>query len=373
MRKVFLILTAVLLSGFLFAQSVKVCPSCGWEVKAGDTVCGHCQAKLPRPKKIEAGPAVPVISPNQENQKKIIEIAEKTVCSNIASFRASFEKAPAVAYYYALNAAAVQRLLPTENLSRPTRQQIVNAQRSTFARLQRGKLPCRKCESTGKVRLSLAKADGTTAVGPMRTCPVCKGRGYRIGFAPVPIMKLNLEKGRTHFVQERIAAGDVRLGHAFIPADLLNLLNTRQKALVMTGARVACSSCSGIGREECTSCKGTGWTKCRNPGCKNGILQEKSKRKKVTRLNQSYRQECPVCEGTGEVACPKCKGRGSIPCRHCNGSGSAPLCKKCVGEGIVPCKKCKGTGKVKGLPCPDCRGECVIFCPACRGEGVIAK
>ena len=64
-------------------------------------------------------------------------------------------------------------------------------------------------------------------------------------------------------------------------------------------------------------------------------------------------QDCPVCNGMGEVNCPECNGRSEIRCIICNGTGENDLdvCDNCQGGGMVTCDICDGDGRVD---CPEC-------------------
>ena len=89
------------------------------------------------------------------------------------------------------------------------------------------------------------------------------------------------------------------------------------------------------------------------------------------------RQDCILCEGSGELSCPVCKGTGKCPV--CRGSVDynipCPFCGKppfTTGN----CSFCRGTGEynthcgqcVDGR-CIKCSGKGVEECPVCNGTG----
>jgi hypothetical protein len=63
-------------------------------------------------------------------------------------------------------------------------------------------------------------------------------------------------------------------------------------------------------------------------------------------------EECPACNGTGQVNCPECGGARVIDC---------PLC-------VAGCVSCDFTGTVN---CPTCDGLGKVTCSRCYGKGTI--
>ncbi len=369
-----LLCCAAVSAAVAFAQGLVICPSCGREGKTGDAVCSHCQAKMPgfRAEKPKAEP--PPVDPKAERQGRVSALADQTVRENLKQMRELTDRQPAVAFYYAVNALAVRRLLPADFYPEQVSNEILNGHRQLLAKLNQGWKNCRTCEGHGKIRMRVEGRDGKVNEGPLKPCPKCGGKGKLRSTASVEQVVVALNQGSQEFTRQQMAAGAVRLGRIFVPADLPDLLTSRQKALVMTGAAHPCQSCQLTGRQTCSACKGTGETKCTQPDCVNGVIQEKKARgnRKIT-IDDKIIHECDKCVGTGFVNCLACRGTGGIPCRRCNGTGLSPECRRCAGTGIAACTKCRGTGEVRGTPCPDCKGELETLCPTCRGEGAIVR
>lgn len=74
-------------------------------------------------------------------------------------------------------------------------------------------------------------------------------------------------------------------------------------------------------------------------------------------------EECPRCDGFGEIECPECDGLRTCTC----------FCKH--DEEIEhPCYRCDGKGKI---PCPNSRGdddheEHDVNCSTCGGTGEVS-
>ena len=287
------------------------------------------------------------------------------------------EKQPEVALCYYQNALALMRLVPVGTQHANVGESIVDGNSRTMQTLLRGRVPCRKCNGTGKFQLDIGKVNHTKSIKAVEgvACPTCKGAGSFAGYRDVTKVKMTILQGRSEFQRRQMVAGDVRVGQALVPAALDVLLTNRQRALVMTGMPVPCASCQLTGRQKCTTCKGSGWVKCDYQGCEHGEVKEttKSDVHQSKRMNDDEKKKCPRCEGLGEIPCETCKGNGSVACKLCEGSGLAPRCSRCTGTGLMACSKCKGTGEVKGSPCPECKGETVILCTTCRGEGALTR
>lgn len=411
-------LLALLCAGLLRAQGLVICPSCGREARPGEAVCGHCGARLQPAAGAGvgvagasgaeagvaggagaeagvsgaagaeagvagagaevgvAGGAGAVSGAGAERAAEVIALADEAVREDVRRMRALSGGDPAEAYFYAVNALAVMRLLPPGHFPEKAGREVLEAGGRLLGRVRRGRVPCLFCGGKGRVPMMLAKRDGTSSPGPLRRCPRCGGSGGRAGPARPESVRAALARGRGEFERRGMAAGRVRLGRALVPGRLAALLGAREKALVMTGFPSPCPACRGAGREECRACRGTGRVKCDYPGCRNGRMdgeRKKSERKKIRIDAPAFSRECPKCGGAGKIECEACGGCGSVPCRKCSGAGIAQPCKRCLGSGIQPCRKCRGSGAVKGAPCPECRGEGVVLCPSCRGEGAAAR
>lgn len=80
------------------------------------------------------------------------------------------------------------------------------------------------------------------------------------------------------------------------------------------------------------------------------------------------KEECPECDGRGEITCDNCGGEGSIACNNCFESGSVN-CDDCGGDGEIDgesCSTCETTGEVT---CDECEGSGDISCDWCDGNG----
>ncbi len=108
---------------------------------------------------------------------------------------------------------------------------------------------------------------------------------------------------------------------------------------------VQCSSCGGHGRKNCGSCGGHGYhnrtiTKTKqiwvpdSGNASGGYYRTES-------YNQTIRETCNNCNGSGKVKCRNCGGSGRVTCKRCSGSGQI-TCPTCGGSGRNICPTCKG-------------------------------
>ena len=360
--------------GVVGAQSLVICRQCGREAKPGETVCSHCGAALPKPRVAEA--AAPVVTAPDKGAE-IIRRAAEVIAGSLRQARELEETQPDVALCYYQNALALVRLIPAGTQHANVGATIVEGNSRTLQTLLRGRVACRKCGGSGKFQLDVGKVDHTKNIRSVEgvACPTCKGAGSFAGYRDIAKVKMAILQGRGEFQRRQMVAGDVRVGQALVPSALETLLDNRQRALVMTGMPVPCSTCQLTGRQKCTVCKGTGWVKCTYSGCVNGEVKEavKLEAHAAKHIGEELNKKCPRCEGLGEIPCEACKGSGSAACKTCEGSGLAPRCLRCTGTGLMTCSKCKGAGEVKGSPCPECKGGTVMLCTTCRGEGAVTR
>ena len=88
---------------------------------------------------------------------------------------------------------------------------------------------------------------------------------------------------------------------------------------------------------------------------------------------EKVQEECPECDGNGEILCGYCEGEGNVRCDECDGDG-AIQCSNCDGDGQVEdsegefedCDVCKGDGVEE---CSSCSGEGSNRCDECLGYG----
>ena len=358
------------------AQGLIICKSCGREAKAGETVCSRCETPLPQPRKetpAQEAEGAPQVDVSAEVQKMAAAVIE-------ANYRAAQEAEKAgqviIALPYYQNAMALMRLLPPGRFPKEVSDALLAGRVRALREVMAGQVKCKPCNGTGKYQLDQRKVDPTAAVRATGvSCQVCKGKGWAPGMADVPQAKAALLQGRGEFERRQMLAGEVRLGRAFVPAEMEAMLRNPQRALVMTGMQIPCDACQGTARQPCTTCRGTRWVKCTYTGCKNGEVPVQTKPGEIAtkRLNEANATKCPKCLGQGEIICQQCEGNASVDCQKCSGSGTAPRCARCSGTGLQECTKCKGTGRAKDAPCVECGGDGVILCTTCRGEGARAK
>lgn len=376
--RVRMVLAAAVVLGAVWAQALVVCRSCGREGEEGATVCAHCDAKLPPPRKKAPEPVAAPVAAAVDTDKEVAEGAAALVEANVRTAREQEGRQPAVALCYYQNALALMRLVPAGRFPASVNELILKGNENLLKGLLVGRVQCRLCSGSGKYQMDMTKVDkrmGTRAVEGI-SCPACKGQGFSVGYRDVAAAKMDILQGRREFDQRQMVAGEVKLGRAYVAKQLLDMLPVRQRALVMTGMPCPCATCQLTGRQVCTTCRTTGWVKCDYRGCTQGVLRETTSdrsRRPERRLNEDSVNKCPKCEGLAEIQCTMCKGMASTACKKCDGSGLAPRCTRCTGTGLMPCSKCKGAGEVRGEPCAECKGELVMLCTTCRGEGAVAK
>ena len=367
-------LAVVLCASVMWAQGLVICKSCGREAKAGETTCSRCDTALPLPPKEEAPAAAPAVDVSAE----VVKLAVAAVENNYRLAKEAEEAAPTVALCYYQNAIAIMRLVPPNRFPKDVSDALLNGRGRMFQSVMTGKVKCKICNGSGKFQMDTRKTDPTGTVKALTgvPCPACKGKGGSQGMADVPLAKTALLQGRGEFERRQMLAGEVRLGHAFVPSAMEKQMLIPQRTLVMTGMQVPCDSCRGTARQVCTTCRGSRWVKCTYTGCRNGMVDLPApKRGEITskRINEEDATKCPRCAGLAEIVCAQCEGNGSVPCVQCAGSGTAPRCVRCTATGLQECQKCKGSGKIKDNPCADCNGGGIALCTTCRGEGVKAK
>jgi len=380
-KNIVAIMSMVVVSLTLFAQSLVICPSCGREAKGGEAVCSHCQKALPAAPAKPVSAAEPVVTKDPaafEISPELADCAEAALKTYFREGRLCEEKNPALAFMYFQNAIAVLQMVPQERMKREDGTAFLQARNRALHATLQGRKTCRRCKGTGNFLMDLRKGDPRAGIKQAQgiPCPDCKGNGTVPGVREITKVKADLARAQAEFERIRTAARDVRLGRVMVPAEMERMLNMRMRAKIMTARPVPCGNCQGSMRQLCTVCKGDGWVKCTYATCKNGELSEVKQTQTMVskRLNDSDIKKCPRCQGTGEVPCVKCEGSGSVPCQYCSGSGYAARCTKCSGAGLEECRNCKGSGQDrKGSPCAVCKGECVVLCSMCKGEGARSK
>ena len=132
---------------------------------------------------------------------------------------------------------------------------------------------------------------------------------------------------------------------------------------------IQCFQCEGDGMKECGKCdRGSVYRSCSR--CDRGQMRcsECSGRGRKE-LVQGIQTVCFICGGSGTNECPYCEGTGEVEkrCRNCGGKGRAGQCAKCSGRKKVftPCDSC-GDGK-QFNDCERCAGS--GRCRTCKGQG----
>ena len=387
----------------LLAHANPICPSCGREASTADAkVCGHCQTPFPKAKAKASESPAPVAKPTPAGG----EIAGDGEA--FAVVKAEFEAArkldapsddganrrPNIAYFHYRNALAVAPLARIADAS--ARDSLSSNVRRSLDEVTHWSEQCPACKGA---RDFVQKApDVGQNVGRIGVrdwlkkkvpCPLCGAKGVLPGYRNYASMTRFLAEGRREFDTIHQAAGDRKIGYAWVPESLAEGMNVRDRAAVAGAYGAPCPKCGWTGLEPCQACKGEGVVKCKATGCKDGFVESVAQnllgggnvgRGSRTRSTQQQQKKevrpCEKCSGTALVLCESCAGARLQPCKKCSGEGLAPVCSRCSGTGLMNCRKCSGTGRYKkpGLKdeeedCPDCRGLGEVSCQGCNGLG----
>ena len=361
------------------AQAPVICGSCGREAVAGETVCSHCQAPLPV---AAATAAAPAAKPAGALDSSVAELARKAAQDCVLAGRRQHQSGrPDVAKVLYANALSIAGLDPSV-LTPAQGEKLQEELRECDGVLSTIRAECPACQGTGRRSLQVTSLGGgstgaqTSAVSSGIRCDVCGGTGKRLRRRTVGERKTALGQGAQAAETAFRALGFVQEGNAWIPQELVPLLDIVQRCRLRRAAAAPCSSCQGFGLVDCKKCGSTGYVPCKAKGCENGwIIDEPLNRLDSKSAAIKTRKPCPVCKGTAQVPCQTCAGRGAQTCTKCEGSGRRGLCNSCGGEGIAACAACRGTGetratsKAAATPCPVCNGTGKGFCKTCHGDG----
>ena len=383
-----------------------ICSSCGREASTEDAkVCGHCQT--PFPKSEAKAPAAPEpAQPAMGNLelagegdafqavKAELDFARKLDAQS--ANRDGTGRRPNVAFFHYHNALAMA------SLAKITDQRMRDALSSSVHRsLSEVTHFSEKCPACKGARVFVQRppdiGQGAGRLGAHDylskkvPCPLCGAKGVLPGYRNYANMTRFLAEGRREFDSMHQAAGDKKVGYAWVPAALAEGMNVRDRAAVASAYGAPCPKCGWTGLEACQACKGDGVVACKAVGCKNGFVEAtkqnglgggsvgRSSGRSGQRQQQNENKEvrpCDNCSGTALVTCEACSGARLQPCRKCNGEGLAPVCTRCSGTGLMNCRKCSGSGRYRrpGLKseeedCPDCRGLGEVNCQGCNGLG----
>ena len=381
------------------ANANPICQSCGREASTADAkVCGHCQTPYPnQPAKAEAPKATAVQQRELagdgdafEFVKAEIEAAKK----HDARGKDGDERHPNVAFFHYRNALA---LAPRARISDASmREDLTASVRRSLDEVTHFSEACPACKgSRDFVQKAPDIGQNTGRIGTRDwlkkkvPCPLCGAKGYIPGFRNYASMTRFLADGRREFDTAHHAAGDTKVGYAWVPEPIFAEMDARERATVASGYGAPCPKCGWTGLEDCKTCKGEGVVKCSAVGCKNGFVESTAQSRLGGgsvgrgRGGRSSRQDqqkevkpCETCGGTALVVCDTCAGARLQPCRKCGGEGLAPLCKRCNGTGLMTCRKCSGNGRTRkpgrngeDEECPECKGLGEVSCQGCSGLG----
>lgn len=381
-----------------------ICSSCGREASTEDAkVCGHCQtpfpkseAKTPDPPSA-AQPAVAKVELAGDGEAFSVVKAEFDFARKLDAPSEDGDgggRRPNIAFFHYRNALAMAPLAKITDTG--MRDALSSSVRRSLSEVTHWSEKCPACKGTREfVQKAPDIGQNTGRIGVRDylkkkvSCPLCHAKGAIPGYRNYASMTRLLADGRREFDTIHQAAGDKKVGYAWVPSALAEGMNVRDRAAVASGYGAPCPKCGWTGLEQCQVCKGEGVVTCKALGCKNGFV-ETTKQKglgggSVGRNSRGGGQQqqqqkevnpCETCNGTSLVICEACAGARLQPCRKCNGEGLAPICTRCNGTGLMNCRKCSGSGRYRkpGLKneeedCPDCRGLGEVNCQSCNGLG----
>lgn len=389
------------------AYANPICSSCGREASTEDAkVCGHCQTPFPRSApKAEESPQTVAVQPSAGGAELAGEGDAFTVLkSEFDAARRLYTpenrgdnaaRHPNTAFFHYRNVLALAPLAKITDEG--MREKLSTGVRQSLAEVTHFSEKCPVCKGAREYVQKAPDLGQTTGRIGSRDwlkkkvpCPLCDAKGVLPGYRNYANMTRYFAEGRREFDTTHQAAGDKKIGYAWVPDALAEGMNVRDRAMVASGFGAPCPKCGWTGLEQCQACKGEGVVKCKATGCKDGFVETATKsglgggnvgRNSRSRTSQQQNQRvevnpCEKCGGTTLVLCETCAGARLQPCRKCNGEGLAPQCNRCNGTGLVNCRKCSGTGRYrkpgpKGEEedCPDCRGLGEVNCQGCNGIG----
>ena len=313
-------------SFILYADGLRICPSCGREDEAGVEKCAACGAALPPLEKAEA--PVLEVSDAPLSGYQAVSNAFAEAARDVKEAGKCREESPAKALTIYENALA-----------------LLSSESGAAFKESAAKVVVKEIETT-KAQMK-AKYPGLT---PRR---------------------LAIQQGIRDASLYFKGAGRIQCGLAWIPAVWSEELTPAQIAAIRHALPPPCKSCAGLGFDLCAKCNGRAKQACKNPGCKQGWIYQQSVNDLSPKTALKTREKCPECNGSTFQNCPGCNGEGAVICKKCNGSGESPLCTACQGTGLVECKSCKKTNV--GAVCPECKGTKESLCRKCGGDGRISK
>ena len=320
----FLLVAAM--SFFLYADGLRICPSCGREDEVGVEKCPACGAALPPLEK--AAEPLPEVPAAPQSGYQAVSNAFDEAARDVKEAGKCREESPAKALAIYENALA---LLSSES-------------GAAFK------------ESAAKVIVK--EIEATKTLVKTQNPSLTKHR-------------LALQQGVKDAVLYFKGAGRIQCGRAWIPTIWSEELTPAQIASVRHALPPSCKSCAGLGFDLCAKCNGRGRQPCKNPGCKQGWIYQQSANDLSPKTALKTREKCPECQGSSFQNCLGCNGNGTVICKKCNGTGEASLCTSCQGTGLIECKSCKKSPA--GAVCPECKGTQEALCKKCGGDGRIIR
>ena len=389
------------------AQANPICPSCGREASTEDAkVCGHCQTLFPKqPAKADVqpaaaaqpAPAAPATLAGEGDAFEIVKREFETAKRlDATDSRDDAGRRPHAAFFHYRNILALAPLAKIADAAmRDTLSAGVSRSHQEVTRFSEKCPACKgardyvqKAPDVGQNTGRIGSRDWLKKKVP---CPLCGAKGVIPGYRNYASTTRFFAEGRREFDTAHQAAGDRKVGYAWVPMAVAEGMNVRDRAIVASGYGAPCPKCGWTGLEPCQTCKGEGVVKCKATGCKDGFVETVSRSGlggssvgrggRGGRGGQQQQQQkevspCDSCGGTALVKCEACAGARLQPCRKCNGEGLAPQCSRCNGTGLANCRKCSGSGRWRrpGLKneeedCPDCLGLGEVNCQGCNGIG----
>ena len=397
-----------------------ICPSCGREASTEDAkVCAHCQTMFPKARTQTV--AEPAPAPAAKRTAAAAAEGDDFTGDGEAfeAFVGEFKRArrldgveqgaktakkpavrqPNVAYFHYRNALALATLAKITDVQQ--RETLSASVQRSLAEVTHWDEPCPVCKGQREyIQKAPDVGQNTGRIGSrdwLKTkisCPLCKGRGVMPGYRNYARLTRYLAEGRREFDTIHQAAGDRKIGYAWVPESLAAKLTARDRAVVASTYGAPCPKCGWAGLEPCgsaggmTGCKGEGVVKCTGMNCKSGWIETTVKGalggggtgrgsyNANSRQQQKEVHPCELCNGTALVVCEACAGQRLQPCKRCSGEGLAPICTRCSGTGLMNCRKCSGSGmytppgiKQEQVECPECRGLGEVNCQGCNGLG----
>lgn len=110
--------------------------------------------------------------------------------------------------------------------------------------------------------------------------------------------------------------------------------------------KVNCGNCGGSGKRNCRTCSGAGYTSRQVQRSRQVWVQGSGNSSsggyyRTEYYNETVRDSCSNCGGTGKRPCSTCNGSGKVTCRNCSGNGYV-TCPRCGGSGRNTCPVCEG-------------------------------